>query len=189
MFRCRRFTVAAIGLLAWSTAIGCASSPRQRPVGVGDVDTGPESLTAVRQRLDGTWALATLAIFDETGKKVDVEATGTLVSDAYGGLAIEYRMSDAGQKALGSLGIVSPNPVMTTSGRVAIDPRQHQITYVGADYTKQSGYDAGLAAKRANPFALERIRYYTFNADGSLSLATRHDNGREAVVSTWKRGS
>ena len=175
-------------MLTWSTAIGCASSPRQRPVGVGDVDTGPESLTAVRQQLDGKWTLATLAIFDETGNKVNVEATGTLVADAYGGLAIEYRMSDAGQKALGSLGIVSPNPVMTTSGRVAIEPRQRQITYVGADYTKQGGYDAALAAKRANPFALERIRYYTFNADGTLSLATRHDNGKDAVVSTWKRG-
>jgi len=187
MFRSQRCTAAAIGLLAWSTAIGCASSPRQRPVGVGDVDTGPESLTAVRQRLDGQWTLATLAIFDETGRKVDVEATGSLVSDAYGGLAIEYRMRDAGQKALGSAGIVSPNPVLTTTGRVAIEPRQRQITYVGADYTKQGGFDAGLAAKRANPFALERIRYYTFNADGTLSLATRHDNGRDAVVSTWKR--
>ena len=179
----------AIVLALGSSAISCASSPRQRPVAVGEVDTGPGSLTAARQQLEGHWTLVTLAMFDEDGTQVDVDATGSLTSDAFGGLTIEFRMTDAGRQSLESLGIVSPNPVISTSGRAVIEPRQQQITYVGADFAKQGGLDAGLAAKRANPFALERVRYYTFNADGSMRLATRHDNGREAAVSTWKRSS
>lgn len=179
----------AIVLALGSSAIGCASSPRQRPVAVGEVEIGPGSLTAARQQLEGHWTLVTLAMFDEDGTQVDVDATGSLTSDAFGGLTIEFRMTDAGRQSLESLGIVSPNPVISTSGRAVIEPRQQQITYVGADFAKQGGLDAGLAAKRANPFALERVRYYTFNADGSMRLATRHDNGREAAVSTWKRSS
>lgn len=186
----RRCSHAFLILLAVScAAIGCASSPRQRPVAVGEVDTGPGSLTAARQQLEGHWTLLTLAMFDEDGRQVDVDATGSLTSDAFGGLTIEFRMTDAGRQSLQSLGIVSPNPVISTSGRAVIEPRQQQITYVGADFAKQGGLDAGLAAKRANPFALERVRYYTFNADGSMRLATRHDNGRDAAVSTWKRSS
>jgi hypothetical protein len=156
-------------------------------VGVGDVDTGPDSLIAARQQLAGTWSLVKLTILDEGGKGVDVDATGSLNSDSFGGLTIEFRMSEAGRKALAAVGIVSPNPVISTTGRAAIEPRQQQITFVGADFAKQGGLDASLASKRANPFALERIRYYTFSPDGTLRLATRHDNGREAAVSTWKR--
>jgi len=49
------------------------------------------------------------------------------------------------------------------------------------------GFDPTLAAARANPFALERIRYYDLRADGMLSLSTRCDSGKEAAVSLWKR--
>ena len=45
------------------------------------------------------------------------------------------------------------------------------------------------SARRANPFALERVRYYVIGDDGTLLLSTRYDNGKDAVVSRWKRGS
>ena len=41
---------------------------------------------------------------------------------------------------------------------------------------------------RQNPFALERTRYYEFAADGTLTLRTRHDDGKDAAVSKWKKG-
>ena len=47
--------------------------------------------------------------------------------------------------------------------------------------------DPKIAALRANPFALERIRYYTIGADGVLTMTTRHDNGRDAAVGRWKK--
>jgi len=175
---------AAIVLIA---SVGCAASSRQRPVSMGDVGSGPETLAWVRQQLQGDWSLVSLTAYGQDGKKVPIDAAGSLTTDAYGGLRIEFRMSDEGQKALESIGITSPNPVVTTEGRAAIEPKKKEITYVGADYKKQGGMDAGLAAKRANPFALERIRYYTFNPDGTLTLLTRYDNGKDAVVGVWKR--
>ena len=53
----------------------------------------------------------------------------------------------------------------------------------------QRAFDPELAANRANPFALERPRYYALGADGILTLTTRHDNGRDAATSRWKRAS
>jgi hypothetical protein len=47
--------------------------------------------------------------------------------------------------------------------------------------------DAETAKRRQNPFALERIRYYSFDAQGVMTLTTRYDNGKDAVVGKWKR--
>jgi hypothetical protein len=147
-------------------------------------------MEAVRTTLQGRWILSSLTVTTDDGRASAIEAEGVLTADAFGGLAIEYRMSDAGQKTLESLGIRSPNPVVSTSGRVAIDPQQHRITYVGDDFNQRAlGFDPDLAARRANPFALERVRYYEFGADGILVLSTRHDSGRNASVGRWKRGS
>ena len=109
-----------------------------------------------------------------------------LAADAYGNLTIEYRLSEAGQQALGEIGITSPNPVISTTGRVAIDVQQHSITYVAPDAASRA-FEPELAAKRANPFALERTRYYTFDPDGQLTLVTRHDSGQEAARSQWRK--
>jgi hypothetical protein len=178
--------VVALCLLV--TLAGCAAQPRQRAYRTGPVAEGPDTMEAVRQALQGRWTLTSLNISSEDGRTTPVEATGMLTSDAFGNLEIHYKMSEAGQKALANLGIKSPNPAISTTGRVVIDPQQRQITYAGEDFEKRAmGFDPNLAALRANPFALERTRYYTFGEDGTLTLATRHDNGRDAVVSRWKK--
>ena len=100
----------------------------------------------------------------------------------------EYKLNEAGLKTLGDLGIKSPTPVIATSGQVVIDPTQQRITYVGEDFQQRS-FDPELAKSRANPFALERVRYYTLAPDGTLTLSTRYDNGQNAAVSRWKKGS
>jgi hypothetical protein len=97
-------------------------------------------------------------------------------------------LKDTGIKALGGLGIKSPNPVITTSGKVMIDTTSHRITYVGEDFQERK-FDPDLAARRDNPFALERVRYYSLEPDGTLRLATRYDNGKDASVSRWKKGA
>ena len=116
------------------------------------------------------------------------EAAGVFISNAFGNVRIEYRVSEAGLKALAALGIDSPNPVISTSGRAAIDTQQRRITYIPPDAATRA-FDPGLAAARTNPFALERPRYYALGEDGILTLTTRHDNGRDAAVSRWKKGS
>ena len=47
--------------------------------------------------------------------------------------------------------------------------------------------DADAAALRANPLAVEHLRYYTLGSNGILTLTTRYENGKEATRSTWKR--
>ncbi len=167
---------------------GCATgSPRQRPVRTNPIASGPQTVEAARKELEGRWTLVSLDVAAADGRKASVEATGVLTSDAFGNMHIEYRLSDAGQKALEGIGIRPPNPVISTTGQVAIDTQQRRITYIPPDAASRP-FDPNLAAARANPFALERPRYYALGADGILTLSTRHDSGQDAAVSKWKKG-
>jgi hypothetical protein len=169
---------------------GCAASARQRPIGVAPVTQGPGTTAAVRTALDGRWVLIGLTVTSADGRSAAVDATGTLVADAFGNLNIEFRISEAGRKALEAVGVSSPGSVISTTGQAVIDAQQQRITYVGDDFDKRrSGFDTDPAARRANPFALERARYYVFGSDGVLTLSTRHDTGAAAATSRWKRGS
>jgi hypothetical protein len=172
----------AVGLLA-----GCAASPRQRPVKTEPIASGPQTVEAARKALEGRWTLVSLDVTADDGRKASVDATGVLTSDAFGNLNIEYRLSEAGQKALEGVGIRPPSPVISTTGQAVIDTQQRRITYVPPDAAARA-FDANLAAARANPFALERPRYYSLGDDGTLTLATRHDSGKDAAVSRWKKG-
>ena len=163
---------------------GCMGGPvRGTPVA-----TGPDSIAAARKALQGTWQLLTLDVAADDGRRTPVEAKGELKLDDFGNLGIEYRMSEAGVRALAAIGITPPTPVITTTGQVVIDANQRRITYVNAEQ-RADPLDAGLAARRANPFALERVRYYNIGADGILTLTTRHESGRDAATSRWQHMS
>jgi hypothetical protein len=164
----------------------CAGAPRTRPLDTKPVAEGPGTIEGVRKQLEGRWALVSLTMSGADGRSAPVDAGGQLVSDAFGNLEVEYRLSETGVKTLDGLGIKSPNPVINTSGTVVIDTTQQRITYVGEDFQKRA-FDPALAAQRANPFALERVRYYTFGTDGTLTLSTRYEDGKNASVSRWKK--
>jgi hypothetical protein len=175
-----------VGLAVFLVA-GCATpSPRQRPVKTSPIASGPQTVEAARKALEGRWTLMSLDVSADDGRKASVDATGILNSDAFGNLSVEYRLSDAGRKTLEGLGIRPPNPVISESGQVAIDTQQRRITYLPSDAAARA-FDADLAAARANPFSLERPRYYALGDDGILTLATRHDSGQDAAVSRWKK--
>jgi hypothetical protein len=170
------------------TASACASAPRNRPLPTERIETGPNSTTAVRKQFEGHWSLVSFKVSAEDGRQADIEATGDLTFDGFGVLDVRYKMSDEGLKRLASVGVNSPNPVVSTTGRVVIDTQQKRITYIGDDFEERAlGFDPKLAAARANPFALERIRYYDLRADGTLTLSTRYESGKEAAISLWKR--
>jgi hypothetical protein len=169
-------------------ASACSSAPRQRTLPTERIESGPNSTTTVRKQFEGHWSLVSFKVSAEDGRQADVEATGDLTFDAFGVLDVRYKMSETGMKRLASVGVTSPNPVISTTGRVVIDTQQHRITYIGDDFEERAlGFDPKLAAARANPFALERIRYYDLRADGTLALSTRYDSGKDAAVSLWKR--
>ena len=175
-------------LLAAVLVSSCAPSARQRPIENSRVPTSGATLENARRALEGTWNLVSLNVNAPDGRKSAIEASGTLVSDAFGNLSIEYRMSPGGQKMLQSIGINQPTPVITTKGRVVIDVDKKLITYV-PEKANSAPFDAELAARRNNPFALERPRSYAVDADGLLTLTTHYDDNQDAAVSRWKKGS
>ena len=142
----------------------------------------------VRKQLEGSWTLVSLVVQNASGGRATPVATGTLVWDGFGNLKIEYFLSDPGIKALEAIGVRPPTPVIVTEGRAVINTQDQAIQYVPLDAPSRA-FDPKLAEARANPFALERLRYYVFAADGTLTLSTRHDNGQDAAVSRWKKGS
>lgn len=177
--------VAVLALPAAILLSSCAASERQRPIPTSRVATSGDTLEAARKSLEGTWTLVSLEYNSETGQKAVVGGTtGRLVADAFGNLEIEYRLSDDGRKMLSDMGLQSPNPVISTTGRSVIDVDQRAVTYVD---DKAQPFDPKAAAGRANPFALERTRYYDIGADGILTLSTRYDDGKDAAVSKWRK--
>jgi len=184
------FRVHATGAVAAVAAAvllsGCAASERQRPIQTSPVPTSGNTLQAARKQFEGEWTLVALEYGSPEGKRATVDGTaGTLRADGFGNLEIEYRMSDAGLRVLEGLGFKAPDRVISTKGRSVINVDQKSIVYV--DDTAKP-FDPKVAAGRANPFALERTRFYDFPGDGSLVLTTRHDDGKDAVVSRWKKG-
>jgi len=179
-----------IAICASVILAACAARPRQRPLNTTRIEPGENSMEAVRTRLQGRWTLVSLSLTAADGRQSAVDATGALTFDTFGNLAVEYRLSENGLQTLEKLGFKTPTAVISTTGNVAIDPVKQEITYVGKDgMTRALAFDPELAANRANPFALERVRHYSFAADDELVLSTRHDNGKDAAVARWKRGA
>ena len=177
--------VIVLGALAMSA---CAAAPRQRPLPTEKIETGPNSTSAVRKQFEGQWSLVSFKVNGQDGRQTNVDAKGDLTFDPFGVLKIQYQMSDQGLKELTSVGVTSPNPVVSTTGRVVFDTQAHKITYLADDFEERAlGFDPKLAAARANPFALERVRYYAIGNDGLLTLSTKYENGKDAAVSQWKR--
>ena len=176
----------AIGLILAAIS-ACKGGTSSRPYRTSAVASGPNTIEATRKQLEGTWTLVSLVVHNTSGARATSQGTGTLTWDAFGNLKIEYRLSDAGLKALEAIGVRPPTPVIVTEGRAVINTQDKAIQYVPPDAPSRP-FDPALAAARANPFALERLRYYVFGEDGTLTLSTRHDNGQTAAVSQWKKG-
>jgi hypothetical protein len=175
-----------LALACTAVIAGCAASERQRPIETSRVATSGNTLEVARKQFDGRWTLVSLDYAAPDGRRATVEGTaGTLTADSFGNLEIEYRLSESGLRALNALGFKTPSPVISTTGRSVINVDQKSIVYVD---DKAQPFDPKVAAARQNPFALERTRYYDFSADGQLTLTTRHDDGKDAAVSRWKKG-
>ena len=158
--------------------VGCATTP---------VPTGSANTTqTARKELEGKWTMVAMTVNAADGKRVTPQASGNLTVDEFSNLTIEYRLTDAGRSALETVGMRSPNPVISATGRVAIDPQRHTVTYMAPDANARA-LDADAAVLRANPLALEHLRYYTVGSNGILTLTTRFENGKEATRTTWRR--
>jgi hypothetical protein len=167
----RRIPILLIAALATTVLAGCEAAPRSRPVKMGPVDTGLDSVEAARRQLKGTWELVSLDVFSPTGEKTTAQATGKLTYDEFGNLAMTGTVTGSAQ--------IDPSALNLT-GRVAIDPDAHtlRITSVSAASTDDKRVDPKLDASN--------VRYYAFSGD-LLTTTLKNAAGAITATATWKR--
>ncbi len=122
-----------LGLLAMAAA--CAPAPRVRPVKGGDVDAGPESLTAARKFLEGRWTLESFEVFPPGKPAIALKGAGTLNYDEFGNLRIEIRADEKSADLLRAAGIEirdGDHLVRWTDGRRSAEP-DAQLCAPGAE--------------------------------------------------------
>lgn len=162
--------VAMVGCLVLVAA--CESAPRQRPVRMGDVDTGADSMESVRRRLKGTWNLVSLQVFSDAGQPTTASASGRLNYDEYGNMSIQATVN-------GAPAGFEPTAV-NISGRVAIDPVAHVLTFM--DVSARSPDELRVDPK----MDASRRRHYEFEGE-LLKTTVKSASGSPVSIATWKK--
>jgi len=157
---------------------GCAPAPIKRPIYTGPLDSGPGTLAAARQYLEGRWTLVSFTVFPPGRDPISVTGTGVLVYDAYSNMSVDLRTDAATAQALRGVGLPFENGVLATNGRTVIDMNNRSITYI-VEGGAPIGADAG-------PLASNRPRYWQVEGE-TLTLSTRDDAGNNLTVAVWKK--
>jgi len=155
----------------------CAASSRQRPVSMGDVNTGAESLAATRKQLEGTWTLTRFEVAESPGKMTPVRAKAQLTYDAFGNLSIRGVLEEPlpGQKT------VTDAPALAYTGKAVIDTVRKEMVLTGTSATVEP--DPTLLAK----IGLESRRRYEFGADGTLTISILNASGGITSRATFRK--
>lgn len=168
----RRLHLFCLGVLvALSPLAGCESAPRARPVKMGDVATGGDTVEGIRRQLKGTWDLVSLELVAPNGTKTSVQATGRLTYDDYGNMAMKGTVA-GGQT-------IDPSTLNLT-GQVAIDPTQHSFRF--------TQIQAGSADERRVDPTIDatKVRYFEFQGD-TLRTTLKDAKGATTAVAAWKK--
>jgi hypothetical protein len=155
---------------------GCKAQPRTRPVKMGDVDTGPNSVEAARRQLEGTWDLTSLETYASPGAApTKAEGiTAVLSYDAHGNLRIMGNPGSAGTLPAGASGL------LTYSGRAVIDPIKKELRLL--DVKGETDPNATLSKE----VAVGRVRRYTIE-NGVLTISVLDAAGQPSATTTWKK--
>jgi hypothetical protein len=156
---------------------GCAAAPRERPLAMGPVDTGPGTLASARRFLEGRWQLETFEIYRPGQPPLLLKGSGTLIYDDMSNLRMEVRADEASADLLRAAGVDIRDGMISTEGRTAIDLQNRTLTYA-------LGGQAPLV--QGGPLAMERPRHWVVDGD-ILTLSTKDDAGRPLSVARWKR--
>ncbi|HEX7019759.1 MAG TPA: hypothetical protein VF159_07120 [Gemmatimonadaceae bacterium] len=163
-------------VLALLGPIGCAGAPRQRPVEMGPVETGPGTTASARKFLEGRWTLESFQFYPPGGTPIALKGSGVLVYDDYSNLHMEIRADQSSADTLRAAGIDIRDGVISTDGRTAIDLQNHTLTYVLQ----------GQAPLVPGPLSVNRPRYWVVE-ENTLILTTKDDAGNPLSVGRWKR--
>lgn len=172
----RPASVAAV-VLSLLLVAACAASSRQRPVSMGDVNTGAESLAATRKQLEGTWTLSRFEVADPAGKLTPVRAKAQLTYDAFGNLSIRGVLEEPlpGQQT------VTDQPALAYTGKAVIDTVRKEMVLTGTSATVEP--DPTILAK----IGLESRRRYEFGGDGTLTISIMNANGGISSRATFRK--
>jgi hypothetical protein len=168
--------VAAAGAVA--LAVGCAAKPRERPIELGPVDTGPGSLKAARDFLQGRWALLSFEVRPPGQAPIQVPGSGTLLYDEFSNLKMDIRVDAATGEALAKAGIAVQDGMLSSQGRAVLNVADHTLTYV---MEGQSPF-----AAPSGPLGPTRPRHWQVEGD-VLTLSTKDDQGNVLSIARWRR--
>jgi hypothetical protein len=161
-------------LLVIVLTAACAPAPRQRPIKLGDVETGPGSLEHVRRQFAGTWQLVSLDLRSAQGETHSVKGTGSLTYDEYGNLKVLGEIREP-------VADLEPG-VLRYEGRAVIDPVKGQLRLLDL---KGSGAGGDAAASLVAPSS---IRHYRFEGP-LLHISIVNERGEPTATTVWKRAS
>jgi hypothetical protein len=166
---------AALGItMAAASAAGCAAAPRQRPIKMGDVDTGKGSLEAERRRLLGTWSLLSYDMIGANGAKTHVAGQAQLTYDEFGNLKVVGEVNDP--KIEGS----HAESMLSYSGRAVIDPDKHEMRLLDMKTGTSNTTDTEIVQPDA-------VRHYEFHDNNQLEITLKDEAGKTVGVTSWKR--
>ena len=144
------------GLLA--AAAACAPAPRVRPVKGGDVDAGPESLTAARKFLEGRWTLESFEVFPPGKPTIALKGSGTLNYDEFGNCGSKSRRREGPPTCCAPPGIEDPRRrrfVRRADGRRSAEP----------DAQLRAARGRQSARRRQVPLSPSRLRHWEVKGD------------------------
>jgi len=165
--------VGATALLA--LCYGCAPAPIYKPIKVGDVDTGANSVEAVRRQLQGTWTLDNYYVYEGTRRR-RLDATAELTYDEFGNLKMQGQLKNPGA--------ATAQPVLLNfSGRAVIDVATQQLRMLNVNSTGDE-----IPASIATQVDPASVRKYEFQGS-ELWLTISGADGKPTAASSWKKKS
>jgi hypothetical protein len=164
-------------LAALAAVFACGPAPRQRPVKMGDVDTGAGTLTMARKYLEGRWTLESFEVHPPGKEPIQLKGSGDLEYDEFGNLRMEIRADEASADVLRAAGIDIQDGRISSNGRTVVDLQHKTLTYV------IEGQPAGTGT---GPLAANRRRHWVVEGD-MLTLTTKDDAGNPLSVGRWRK--
>lgn len=167
---------ALIGAVAIAVLVsGCHASPRQRPVRMGPVDTGPGSLEAERKRFEGRWSLERFEVVD-SGKATPVKAQAMLTMDAFGNIDVKGELQEP---LPGQASSAAVEKLLQYTGRIAIDQRTQTFRL----RAPEGDIDPALKA-RLNP---DEVRKYEFVGEDQLRISFVDAQGQPTASTLFRK--
>jgi hypothetical protein len=167
-----RRRIGAVAILTLSCA--CAPAPIQKPISLGDVNTGANSLEAVRRQLNGTWTLVSYELMEGTRSR-RLDAAAQMTYDEFGNLTMRGELKDPGAP-----GGQRPT-LLNYSGRAVIDVTSKQLRLMSVNAAGDPLPSA--VAERVDP---AMVRLYEFQGS-TLWLRIAGPDGKITASSSWTK--